>query len=512
MRRISILYEKPENYIVTAILQSMKYYYHPDVVFDIFTKKENAFLSHKLLKDWDHSIHNIVNIQNLDSLNKKTADFKALLCINEDDFRILNEKHEFDFYGTYYTEPHSQLEVLYCGNNSLVYEIVDIFLKQQKKNLSAYDDIVYLTMSEYLTNDDAIAISAFEKFNVPFKIASIVEFFGKPTSRKILLIVTPPAHLLPVMNLIYREFLLIYMLSTPSLVGLMNSDCHIHTPNTMVKNLRLVYDDILKKQSPDNENKYYLAQYSSFAEYYEKYTLSNKKYFAHWHTFIIEKYELIHKKPPATLLDIACGTATISKRIKKSFPEIQIDACDIAPEMLDNAKNCNNITLFQADMRTLRLIKLYDLVICTFDSVNYLRTEADFMNMLKSVWKCLKPKGILIFDVSTKKNSEENFNEITNYQDIYPGVILQRSIYSPQSSEQITLLQSFTESFHVYTHRSEVHVQKIWKCKKIVGMLQKAKFEIKGIYDAISQENLNYNEKSDFDNNYYRLFFVIQKR
>ena len=511
MQKISIIYRKQTKEISDSLIQSIKYNCHKSIFFEIFTSKENILKSCKLMKDWDLSFHCNTTIHNTNALINKTIDINSIICLSVEDFSFLHDHFKFDIYGTFYKEPIKNLELLLYDDYLKVYEIVDLFLQQQRKGFSYYDNIFFITKDENINEEESITLAGLEKFGTKITKTSMLKFLNTKEIKNTLVISTSAICFLPILNLVYHEWLLTYKFTSLGMVGYINTNCFTSAPKALIKNLRLIYDDILFKENPDEEIYNNNTEYSVFANYYEQYTLSNKKYFLNWHKFILERYEEINNKKPSNMLDIACGTAVMSKKIKKECPEINIDACDLNPEMLDNAKDSSNIRLFQADMRRLGLNKKYDLVICTFDSVNYLRNIRDFYDMLMGVWRCLEINGVFIFDVSMIKNSKDNFNEITNYQNIGPDSILQCSFYIPQESKQITVMQSYVKSFNIYSSFNEIHIQKIWKCKEIIDLIKETQFEISGIYDAITLKKVKYSKKANLDNSYFRLFFVLKK-
>ena len=79
------------------------------------------------------------------------------------------------------------------------------------------------------------------------------------------------------------------------------------------------------------------------------------------------------KRPDCkTILDIACGTAEHHKYLKDNF---EIDGIDINEKFIKIARLKNlNGSYSVADMTKFDLHKKYDVVICLFSSIGYLRT------------------------------------------------------------------------------------------------------------------------------------------
>ena len=109
--------------------------------------------------------------------------------------------------------------------------------------------------------------------------------------------------------------------------------------------------------------------------------------------------------PVHTVLDLACGTGTISCLLaQKGY---QVTATDGSEEMLTQAmqkaaalEGQPPLFLHQT-MPRLRLLEPVDAAVSTLDSLNYLTREKDIRETFCRVYRWLKPGGQFIFDVNT---------------------------------------------------------------------------------------------------------------
>lgn len=109
--------------------------------------------------------------------------------------------------------------------------------------------------------------------------------------------------------------------------------------------------------------------------------------------------------PVHTVLDLACGTGTISCLLaQKGY---QVTATDGSEEMLTQAmqkaaalEGRPPLFLHQT-MPRLRLLEPVDAAVSTLDSLNYLTREKDIRETFCGVYRWLKPGGMFIFDVNT---------------------------------------------------------------------------------------------------------------
>ena len=121
------------------------------------------------------------------------------------------------------------------------------------------------------------------------------------------------------------------------------------------------------------------------------------------------------KRPDCkTILDIACGTAEHHKYLKENF---EIDGIDINEKFIEIAKLKNlNGSYSVADMTKFDLDKKYDVVICLFSSIGYLRSFDSIVSALKCFNQHLNPNGLVIIEPwFTAENSLASRIDMTTY-------------------------------------------------------------------------------------------------
>ncbi len=96
------------------------------------------------------------------------------------------------------------------------------------------------------------------------------------------------------------------------------------------------------------------------------------------------------------LLDVACGTGRHIEYLKEHF---QVEGLDISADFLEIAQQRNPEILFhQADMVEFQLGRTFDVVICLFSSIGYVKTLADFAMAIKCITNHLESGGVLIIE------------------------------------------------------------------------------------------------------------------
>ncbi|MBS0287244.1 MAG: class I SAM-dependent methyltransferase [Proteobacteria bacterium] len=117
---------------------------------------------------------------------------------------------------------------------------------------------------------------------------------------------------------------------------------------------------------------------------------------------LIDLYQKLNDKMPASFLDIAAGPA--SNAIEMSKRGITSTAMDYSQEMVDyglmRAKEEGaTISYFQGDMRDFRSPKPVDLAAIFMISTSYLLTNDDMLQHLKSMASNLNPQGIYVLEM-----------------------------------------------------------------------------------------------------------------
>ncbi len=124
----------------------------------------------------------------------------------------------------------------------------------------------------------------------------------------------------------------------------------------------------------------------------------------------IEKLFTRAKMPVRTVLDLACGTGTMTKLLTERGYELI--GVDISEEMLmearektQNSKGIPPLFLHQS-MPELDLYGTVDACICCLDSLNYLTNPRDVQRTFERLRLFIAPGGVLVFDVHAPRKME----------------------------------------------------------------------------------------------------------
>lgn len=213
-------------------------------------------------------------------------------------------------------------------------------------------------------------------------------------------------------------------------------------------------------------------------------------------------------KSRGLLLDLACGTGSVSVRLaKKGYEVIGVD---LSPEMLSEAQNKaysagQNILFLCQDMTALDLYGTVDAAVCTLDGLCHLPDEESVQAALQKVSLFMNPGGVFLFDVNSVYKHRAvlgNNTFVYDTDDVYcvwqntllpDGVTVQMDLdfFEPVSDEGD------------YVRQSERFTERAYPRETLEAMLKKTGFTVLDVFDG-------YSGKPAHDTS-ERLLFAVRK-
>jgi len=136
--------------------------------------------------------------------------------------------------------------------------------------------------------------------------------------------------------------------------------------------------------------------FSKSAELYDEIYLKFKDYVAEARKI----RELITREHPSalTLLDVACGTGEHSRILREQYG-FEVDGIDLDDKFVSLAQCKNPDGVFsQSDMVSFDLSKSYDIVMCLFSSIGYVRTLDRVKQALEKFKAHLNEGGLILVE------------------------------------------------------------------------------------------------------------------
>ena len=262
------------------------------------------------------------------------------------------------------------------------------------------------------------------------------------------------------------------------------------------------------EQLLDNNFEKKADNYTVFARFYDRY-MSHVNYQG-WVSFVLKQFNKTFLKSPQKVLELACGTANISTLLVQK--ELEVDAVDISSEMLSiAAQKSFKPILYQADILNKTFPGKYDLILLLFDSINYFLESRQVHKILKNAYQSLQKQGMFIFDITTLKNCEDNFDGFVNLEDNTDDYMVHQSEFNYGNFIQTTNLTFFLKKGYLFSRKDEIHKQKIYKVKEIVEIIKENDFKLIGIYSIDNGKNQVGNNYDSLDRRFTRIFFVLEK-
>ncbi len=239
--------------------------------------------------------------------------------------------------------------------------------------------------------------------------------------------------------------------------------------------------------------------YTNFASCYDILT-ANISYQerAQYFNSLIKKYN----KSGNILLDLACGTGTMSKLFyKMGYDVIGVDS---SYEMLTQAfskKGDDDILYICQPMQELDLYGNIDICICALDSINHLTQKEDVAETFNKVSTFLNKGGVFIFDVNSVYKHQKilaNNTFVYDCEDVY--CVWQNSLYA-DNIVSINLDLFKEDKNGRYDRQSEDFFERAYSHQEICEFIENANLKL---IDCLEGDTLNKaNEKSE------RLVYIV---
>lgn len=218
-----------------------------------------------------------------------------------------------------------------------------------------------------------------------------------------------------------------------------------------------------------------------------------------------------HGRAPDTILDVACGTG--NSTIPFATRGYQTAGVDGSPAMLSvaRAKAATaglEIEFAEQDMLNLQPWALktaptFDLVICLYDSLNYICDPRQLQAALPGFHAAVRPGGLFVFDV----NAARRLSLMTETSLFLEGpgwTFIERNEYDPATLMwEIEVTGFLRTRGNLYRRFREVHRERSYSEKEIRAMLGRAGFTTLAAYNAFGFEPA--------DSDTARIYFVAER-
>lgn len=235
-------------------------------------------------------------------------------------------------------------------------------------------------------------------------------------------------------------------------------------------------------------------QYSHFSKIYSH--LMKSVDYSFWANYIVDIHDTLGSSNDIAL-ELASGNCKLSNYFKKTqFNKLYLS--DLSFEMLNYCKCSYDRICF--DMTSIPFKQKFDFIFSIFDSINYLNTEEKLLLFFNSVRLNMSKDGLLLFDVSFKKNSIMYEKEL-NRSGLYKGIkYLQKSSFNEKDCIHTNVVQLELPNGEIV---EETHKQKIYEFYYYFDALESSGLFVLECFEAFTFNDANENSS--------RVQFIVKR-
>jgi SAM-dependent methyltransferase len=188
-----------------------------------------------------------------------------------------------------------------------------------------------------------------------------------------------------------------------------------------------------------------------------------------------------------SIWDVSCGTGNLLERLQEDDDAGRLDLAgsDISEPMLEQAgKRIPTIPLTHGDMATIDMGRTFDLIVCAFDSINYMQTASDVTRTFHNIYRHLRPNGLFLFDFNTPELFRDLHNRLLTHE--YDGIVFRHIMEWEEAGSIAVTIFDFGDG------EPEIHRQRAYTYAEMEGLVYSAGFEIAAWFDGSSFRELDF--------------------
>lgn len=241
--------------------------------------------------------------------------------------------------------------------------------------------------------------------------------------------------------------------------------------------------------------------YTGFARVYE--TFMDNIPYEKWSGFLTGLLKEYGIASGSLVCELGCGTGSMTRLLAQAgYDMIGID---LSEEMLDVARyehpeEESDILYLNQDMREFELFGTVAAVVSVCDSMNYLTSEEELLQVFRLVNNYLDPGGYFIFDMKTEYHYEvlmgnrtivdnredcsliwENFYDKEKHINQYDITIYSKAEFEEEE-------EAGEELPPLYERMEESHIQRAYQVGKIVELIKEAGLDFVAVYGDGTKE------------------------
>lgn len=238
------------------------------------------------------------------------------------------------------------------------------------------------------------------------------------------------------------------------------------------------------------------CSYTAFAYVYDE-LMDNVPYdtWAEYLTGLLKEYGV----PEGLVCELGCGTGQMTRRLAAAgYDMIGID---LSEDMLEVARTYEDeefahpILYLQQDMRSFELYGTVAAVVSLCDSMNYITSREELLDVFRLVNNYLDPGGVFIFDLNTEYKYRELLGDTTIAENREEVSFIWENLYDAETHLNEYCLTLFAKAEEgeegeapLYEKYEEVHLQRAYSLEEIKELLSEAGLKFLAAYDVLTHE------------------------
>ncbi|NNJ11457.1 class I SAM-dependent methyltransferase [Chloroflexales bacterium ZM16-3] len=231
--------------------------------------------------------------------------------------------------------------------------------------------------------------------------------------------------------------------------------------------------------------------YDRYASLYDS---SGQVRFALLVAIYLRELLLRHPISGSRMLDLACGTGTLA--LSMADEGWHVLGLDSSSAMIAQAESkaagatlTGSTRFVLGDMRHVAYVlppAAFDLVTCTYDSLNYMTSEADLLSCFQSAADALAPGGLFIGDMNTQHFLEFDWGTCA-VREMEGFVQIEQSHFDAQMATSTMVLTGFVgDDDEGYERFDEVHVERAYPSELVDALIERAGLMVEARYDSFT--------------------------
>lgn len=217
-----------------------------------------------------------------------------------------------------------------------------------------------------------------------------------------------------------------------------------------------------------------------------------------WANYIYQITRRYCNPEKSSVIELAAGNGNLSKYLFKKFASYLASDNSISMLKKFKVKKINSVCF---DMIYPSVNKQFDVIICSFDSVNYILSKKKLKTFFRNISGLLNSDGIFLFDAGLIRNSLHHQKYALKKGRVKNISFKRQSIFLQKSRIHKNIFEFYLEDG---TKIIETHRQKIFELKELFDIIDQCNLFVVDCFKAFTFRDCNEHN--------FRAQFVVKRK